>query len=69
MSVLADQLLDHWYINLGIFDITSSRSNNLMLVIVDYYSRLTILRVLPYKHRMAIVAELLFTFIIVSQRS
>lgn len=61
-SVLPDQPLDHWCMDLGTFDVTSSRGNNFMLVMVDYYSRFTVLRALPDKHSMTIAAELLSIF-------
>jgi putative transposase len=61
-SVLPDQPLDHWCMDLGTFDVTSSRGNNFMLVMVDYYSRFTVLRALPDKHSTTIAAELLSIF-------
>jgi putative transposase len=61
-SVLPDQPLDHWCMDLGTFDVTSTRGNNFMLVMVDYYSRFTVLRALPDKHSMTIAAELLSIF-------
>jgi transposase InsO family protein len=61
-SVLPDQPLDHWCMDLCTFDVTSTRGNNFMLVMVDYYSRFTVLRALPDKHSMTIAAELLSIF-------
>jgi transposase InsO family protein len=61
-SVLPDQPLDHWCMDLGSFDVTSEYGNNFMLVLVDYYSRFTILRALPDKHSTTIAKELLSVF-------
>lgn len=61
-SVLPYQPLDHWCMDLGSFNVTSEYGNNFMLVLVDYYSRFTILRALPDKHSTTIAKELLNVF-------
>ena len=48
-SVLPDQPLDHWSMDLGTFNTTSASGNNYMLVMVDHFSRFTILRAIPDK--------------------
>jgi hypothetical protein len=58
-SVLPDGVFDHICIDLGDFNTTSSRGNNFMLVVVDYFSRFTILRALPDKSSYSVAKELL----------
>jgi hypothetical protein len=61
-SILPDQPLDHWSIDLGTFNVTSAAGNNFMLVMVDHFSRFTILRALPDKSSISIAKELLNIF-------
>ncbi|CAI4220539.1 unnamed protein product, partial [Auanema sp. JU1783] len=48
-SILADAPGDHWAMDLGSFNVTSSNGNNYILVMVDMFTRFTILRALPDK--------------------
>ena len=61
-SVLPDGVFDHICMDLGDFNTTSSSGNNFVLVVVDYFSRFTILRALPDKHSHTIAKELLSIF-------
>lgn len=61
-SVLPDGVFDHICMDLGDFNTTSSSGNNFILVVVDYFSRFTILRALPDKHSHTIAKELLSIF-------
>jgi transposase InsO family protein len=61
-SVQPDQPLDHWSMDLGTFDITSASGNNFMLVMVEHFSRFTILRALPDKTALSVAKELLNIF-------
>lgn len=61
-SVLPDGPLDHWCMDLGTFDVTSGSGNNYVLVLVDYFTRFTILRALPDKQSTTIAKELLSIF-------
>ncbi|KAG2228417.1 hypothetical protein INT48_002888, partial [Thamnidium elegans] len=65
-SVLPSQPLDHWSIDLGTFNTTSASGNNYMLVMVDHFSRFTILRALPDKTSLTIAKELLNIFCLFS---
>ena len=65
-SVLPDQPLDHWSLDLGTFNTTSASGNNYMLVMVDHFSRFTILRALPDKSSLTIAKELLNIFCLFS---
>lgn len=65
-SVLPSQPLDHWSIDLGTFNTTSAAGNNYMLVMVDHFSRFTILRALPDKSSLTIAKELLNIFCLFS---
>lgn len=65
-SVLPDQPLDHWSMDLGTFSTTSASGNNFMLVMVDHFSRFTILRALPDKSALTIAKELLNIFCLFS---
>lgn len=58
-SVLPDNVFDHIAIDLGDFSTTSISGNNFMLVIVDYFSRFTILRALPDKSAVTVARVLL----------
>jgi hypothetical protein len=58
-SMLPDDVFDHICIDLGGFNTTSSRGNNFMLVVMDYFSRFTILRALPDKSSYSVAKELL----------
>jgi len=58
-SVLPDNVFDHIAIDLGDFATTSTSGNNYLLVIVDYFSRFTILRALPDKSPVTIARSLL----------
>ncbi|CEG71816.1 hypothetical protein RMATCC62417_07485 [Rhizopus microsporus] len=48
-SILPDGPLDHWCMDLGTFNITPTSGNNFILVMVDLFSRFTILRAIPDK--------------------
>lgn len=61
-SVLPDQVFDHISVDLGDFAITSASGNNFMLVLVDHFTRFTILRALPDKQSYTIAKELLSIF-------
>jgi transposase InsO family protein len=61
-SVLPDQVFDHISVDLGDFAITSASGNNFMLVVVDHFTRFTILRALPDKQSYTIAKELLSIF-------
>jgi putative transposase len=65
-SVLPEQPLDHWSLDLGTFNTTSAAGNNYMLVMVDHFSRFTILRALPDKNSLTIAKELLNIFCLFS---
>lgn len=65
-SVLPDQPLDHWSMDLGTFNTTSASGNNYMLVMVDHFSRFTILRALPDKTSLTVAKELLNIFCLFS---
>lgn len=58
-SVLPDNVFDHVAIDLGDFSTTSTSGNNFILVIVDYFSRFTILRALPDKSPITVAKALL----------
>jgi len=58
-SVLPDNVFDHIAIDLGDFSTTSISGNNFVLVIVDYFSRFTILRALPDKSAITVARALL----------
>ncbi|KAK4512904.1 uncharacterized protein ATC70_003614 [Mucor velutinosus] len=58
-SVLPDNVFDHIAIDLGDFATTSTSGNNFLLVIVDYFSRFTILRALPDKSPITVARALL----------
>lgn len=58
-SVLPDNVFDHIAVDLGDFATTSTSGNNYILVIVDYFSRFTILRALPDKSPVTIARSLL----------
>jgi transposase InsO family protein len=58
-SVLPDGVFDHICIDLGDFNTTSFSGNNFLLVVVDYFSRFTILRALPDKSSYSVARALL----------
>ncbi|KAG1441978.1 hypothetical protein G6F56_011255 [Rhizopus delemar] len=61
-SITADSPGDHWAMDLGTFDITSKSGNNYILILVDIFSRFTILRAIPDKTAMTIANELADVF-------
>ncbi|MEG1462852.1 MAG: DDE-type integrase/transposase/recombinase, partial [Anaerorhabdus sp.] len=61
-SVVPDGVFDHVCIDLGDFSTTSTSGNKFMLVVVDYFSRYTILRALPNKSGETIARSLLQIF-------
>ena len=65
-SVEADLPLDCWSMDLGTFNVTSSSGNNYMLILVDYFSRFTVLRAIPDKSSVTIARELLNVFCLFS---
>jgi hypothetical protein len=65
-STDADQVFDHWSMDLATFNVTSARGNNFMLILVDHFSRFTILRAIPDKTSITIAKELLNIFCLFS---
>ena len=61
-SILPDGPLDHWCMDLGTFNVTSTSGNNFVLVMVDLYSRFTILRAIQDKQALTIANELIQIF-------
>ncbi|CEG77016.1 hypothetical protein RMATCC62417_11833 [Rhizopus microsporus] len=61
-SILPDDPLDHWCMDLSTFNYTSSSGNNFLLVMVDLFSRFTILRAIPDKQALTIAKELIDIF-------
>ena len=61
-SVTADGVFDHICIDLGNFGTTSINGNNYVLVVVDYFSRYTILRALTDKSSETVAKALLSIF-------
>ena len=57
--VLPDGVFDHISVDLGTFNVTSSRGNNFLLLVVDMFSRFVILRAIPDKSAYTIAKELL----------
>lgn len=61
-SILPDGPLDHRVMDLGTFNVTSSSGNNFLLVMVDLYSRFTILKAIPDKQALTIAKQLVDIF-------
>ncbi|EIE88739.1 hypothetical protein RO3G_13450 [Rhizopus delemar RA 99-880] len=61
-SILPDGPLDHWVMDLGTFNITSTSGNNFLLVMVDLFSRFTILKAIPDKQALTIAKQLVDIF-------
>ncbi|KAG0760208.1 hypothetical protein G6F16_008116 [Rhizopus arrhizus] len=57
-SILPDGPLDHWVMDLGTFNITSTSGNNFLLVMVDLFSRFTLLKAIPDKQALTIAKQL-----------
>lgn len=61
-SILPNNVWDHIVYDLGTFNVTSERGNNFILVVVDLFSRFTILRPLKDKTAVSVAKELVFLF-------
>ncbi|KAG2228735.1 hypothetical protein INT48_007074, partial [Thamnidium elegans] len=65
-STSPTQVFDHWSMDLATFNITSTSGNNYMLILVDHFSRFTILRAITDKSSLTIAKELLNVFCLFS---
>ncbi|KAK4515594.1 uncharacterized protein ATC70_010545 [Mucor velutinosus] len=61
-SVNAAQPLDHWCMDLGDMDVTSSFGSNFLFVLTDYFTRFTVIRCIPDKKATTIAREMLQVF-------
>ncbi|KAG2228371.1 hypothetical protein INT48_007210, partial [Thamnidium elegans] len=65
-STTPTQVFDHWSMDLATFNVTSTSGNNYMLILVDHFSRFTILRAITDKTSLTIAKELLNIFCLFS---
>jgi hypothetical protein len=61
-SIMADAPGDHWAIDLGTLNVTSSEGSNYIMVMVDIFSRFCVIRAIPDKTAVTVAKEVIKVF-------